>query len=455
MIGQYPPIRRLGAIAALTLFLGGGIVSFPLLALQRDAVEQETLRDRVRQRFEIIARQNGLALIPKEGIRDVLIIEIVDGAISINNQAVTGRELRDRLREDADLVLQVSYLDERGRRNLLASTESATPPPAGGLPGLGPPGAPPTPEPPSRRRPRFPGPPDRRNSGDIVRFGGNATVRPDEVVFGDVVVIGGRSDIDGEVRGNVVTIGGAMRLGPRADVRGDAVAIWSRLDRAEGAQVGGEYVDIGAGNWIGPRGPWHGGFPGPFPQFPNFVGLVGTLLRLGLLMMLGWLFVAVGRGPVQRIADRAAAEPVKAGLVGVLAEVLFLPILVVVIVLLAISIIGIPLLALVPLAILGLVLVLIAGFTAMALRTGQWIGGLGSNRPDAYTSVAIGTIVLLSFAVMAKLAFLAGGIVAGLGIALGVIGFCVEYLVWTVGLGAAVLVRLAPRSQPTDMLAAP
>jgi hypothetical protein len=286
-----------------------------------------------------------------------------------------------------------------------------------------------------------------------VRFGGNATVRADEVVFGDVVVIGGRSDIDGEVRGNVVTIGGAMRLGPRADVRGDAVAIWSRIDREEGAQVGGEYVDIGAGSWMG---PWHGGgFPGPFPQFPNFVGLVGTLLRLGLLMMLGWLFVAVGRAPVQRIADRAAAEPVKAGLVGLLVEVLFLPILLVVIVLLAISIIGIPLLALVPLAILGLVLVLIAGFTGMALRTGQWIGGLGSNRPEPYTAVAIGTIVLLSFAVMAKLAYLAGGIAAGMGIALGVIGFCVEYLVWTVGLGAAVLVRLAPRSQATETLVAP
>jgi hypothetical protein len=454
MIGQHPPIRRLRAIAALLLLLGGTIASFPLFALQRDPVEQETLGDRVRQRFTIVAGpRGGIVLVPRREIGDVRMIEIVDGAISINTQTVSGRELRDRLRDAADLVLQVSYLDEQGRRNLLEPTESAAPPPSSGPPNLGPPGPPPTPEPPFRRRPRFPGPPDRRNSGDIVRFGGNATVRADEVVFGDVVVIGGRSDIDGEVRGNVVTIGGAMRLGPRADVRGDAVAIWSRIDREEGAQVGGEYVDIGAGSWVG---PWHGGgFPGPFPQFPNFVGLVGTLLRLGLLMMLGWLFVAVGRGPVQRIADRAAAEPVKAGLVGVLVEVLFLPILVLVIVLLAISIIGIPLLALVPLAILGLVLVLIAGFTAMALRTGQWIGGLGSNRPEAYTSVAIGTIVLLSFAVMAKLAFLAGGIVAGLGIALGVIGFCVEYLVWTVGLGAAVLVRLAPRSQPSETLVAP
>jgi hypothetical protein len=437
MTGLHRRIPRLGAIAALTLFLGGAIASSPLVALQREPVEQETLRDRVRQRFDIVARDNGLTLLPKRGIADVSIIEIRDGAISINNQTVSGRELRDRLGEDADLVLQLSYLDDRARRDLLESQESPRP-------GRGP-----------RLRnlppfPPFPDVPNRRNSGDVVRVGGNARVAPGEVIFGDVVVIGGRSDIEGEVRGNVVTIGGAMTLGPQADVRGDAVAIWSHLERAPGARVGGEFVDVGAGAWTG---PWNFAFPGRFPTFPNFMGLMATLLRLGLLVMLGWLFVALGRAPVQRIADRAAAEPVKAGLVGLLVEVLFLPILVVVTVLLAISIIGIPLIALIPLALLFLVLVLLAGFTAMAMRVGQWIGGLGSNQPEAYTAVAIGTIVLLSFAVMAKLAFLAGGFVAGFGIVLGIIAFCVEYLVWTVGLGAAVLVRLAPRSQPPDVWA--
>jgi hypothetical protein len=432
MTGHHPPIRQLRAIAALTLFLAGAIASSQLSALQRDPIEQETLRDRVRQRFHVVAGPgpDELVLVPKGKIGDVLTIEIQDGAISINNQAVSGRELRDRLGNDADLILQLSYLDEQGRRELLESSQSVTPPPV-----------------PSRRSfPRLPDRPGRGSGGDIVRFGGNARVGPDEVVFGDVVVIGGRSEIDGEVRGNVVTIGGALRLGPRADVRGDAVAIWSQLERAPGARVGGEFVDIGTGVWMQ---PWNVGFP-RFPRFPNFLGLFATLLRLGLLVMLGWLCIALGRGPVQRIADRAAAEPIKAGLVGVLVEVLFLPILVVVTILLAISIIGIPLLALIPLALLGLALVLVAGFTAMALRVGQWIGGLGTNRPEAYTAVAIGTIVLLSFAVMAKLAFLAGGFVAGFGIALGIVAFCVEYLVWTVGLGAAVLVRLAPRSQPKD-----
>jgi hypothetical protein len=122
MIGQHPPIRRLRAIAALTLLLGGVIASYPVAALQRDPVEQETLRDRVLQRFSIVAAPKGIVLVPKREIRDVRTIEIVDGAISINSQTVSGRELRDQLREDADLILQVSYLDERGRRQLLDST---------------------------------------------------------------------------------------------------------------------------------------------------------------------------------------------------------------------------------------------------------------------------------------------------------------------------------------------
>ena len=50
MTGQYPRIRRLRAIAALTLLLGGALASAPLVALQRDPIEQETLGDRVRQR---------------------------------------------------------------------------------------------------------------------------------------------------------------------------------------------------------------------------------------------------------------------------------------------------------------------------------------------------------------------------------------------------------------------
>jgi len=71
-----------------------------------------------------------------------------------------------------------------------------------------------------------------------------------------------------------------------------------------------------------------------------------------MFMLFVLIVTAIGQRPVQQIVARIAAEPLRAGLVGLLAEILFVPVLVVTIVALAISIIGIPLLLLVPFAII-------------------------------------------------------------------------------------------------------
>jgi hypothetical protein len=188
----------------------------------------------------------------------------------------------------------------------------------------------------------------------------------------------------------------------------------------------------------------------------RILGAPTTLLRLGLLTILGWLIVAVAGGPVRRISNRAAAEPFKAGLVGILVELLFLPMLVLVSVLLAVSIVGIPLLALVPVAVLVMVVVLLVGFTAVAMRVGEWMGArVGTVGPAGYGAVTAGIAVVLTLALLARLAFLSGGAATGLGVALAVIGFGVEFAAWTVGLGAAVLVRFAPESRPAGPAAPP
>jgi len=62
-----------------------------------------------------------------------------------------------------------------------------------------------------------------------------------------------------------------------------------------------------------------------------------------------------------RISARAAAQPLKAGAIGLLAQLLFLPLLIVTIVLLVVTIIGIPLLVLIPFVLLGLVAVPLLG----------------------------------------------------------------------------------------------
>jgi hypothetical protein len=285
-----------------------------------------------------------------------------------------------------------------------------------------------------------------------VRFAGDVTVGPDDQIDGNVVVFGGNAQIQGSVRGDVVVFGGVLRLSRTADVRGSVVAIGTELVRAPEARVGGDVVDVGPNALRLAFGRVD--VPNPIrvfnPSVRRAIGILTTVLRLGLLIILGCLFVAAARAPVDRVAARAAAEPLKAGVVGFLVELLFLPVLAMVSVLLAVSVIGIPLLVLVPVAVLALIVVFLVGFTAVAMRVGQWMGGrIGADRIEGYAAVTLGIVVLLSLAVLARIAFLTGGPLAGVGATLLILGLCVEYAAWTIGLGASVLVRFAPQP-PTD-----
>lgn len=421
---------RFAALAAVAL-LAGLWPAVDAAAGQPDAAGTEAMRARVLERFTIAPVAGGIALVPlpDAGIEGVGSVAIVDGTIAIDGAPVSGRELTERLPEDAALMVQLSYLDDAELRALVEAPRpgaaTATPPVL--------------PVPRARRSPR-------PRSRDIVRFGGNVTVAAGEQVDGSVVVFGGNARIDGDVRGDVVVFGGVLRLGPGADVDGTVAAVGTRLLRAPGARVGGDVVDIGPDMLRFRFGDF--ALPGRRlfqPSVRRFLGIVTTGLRLGLLIIVGWLFFAVAGGPVHRIASRAGTEPLKAGAVGVLVELLFLPVLVMVSILLAVSVVGIPLLALVPVAVLALVIVLLIGFTAVALRVGRWMGArLGAAHVDGYAAVALGTLALLSLALLARLVFMAGGLAAGIGGMLLVLGFCVEYAAWTVGLGAAVLVRFAP-----------
>jgi hypothetical protein len=392
--------------------------------------DQQGLRRQIERRFEVLPLRNGVALRPRDAGRGVRSIEISDGTISIDGTPVTGAELRDKLGADADLVLQLSYLETETRQRLFGG--SLTPPEPPRLP------EPPEPPRPERRRPR-------RDGGDRVRFGGNVTVEEGEVVQGDVVAIGGSVRVDGQVTGDVVAIGGALELGPRAEVDGDAVAIGGGLKRDPGASVGGEIVDVGAGAF-----PFGGRFP-PFqfgPLFPFFgvasrvVSLMSTLARLMVLCVLASIVLLVGREYVDRVGLRAATEPVKAGAIGLISQLLFLPLLVLTIVILVITIIGIPLLVLIPFALLALAVIALVGFTAVVSNLGQLINRrFGWTERGPYMTAITGIVLLLSPVLIARLLGLASFLTFPVTGPLLFLGFLLEYLVWTVGFGAVALLR--------------
>jgi hypothetical protein len=403
------------ARAALIIMLA---VGFQLTGHGQTTTAPE-LRDRLRERFDVVALQQGVALVPRETGSTVRMIQVVDGVVTVDGETLTGAQLRERLGNDADLVLQVSYLPNDQQRALGggdAAAGTAPPQPA--------PQAASTVERTEVRR------------GDIIRFGDDVTVGRNERVEGDIVVFGDSADIDGEVTGDVTVFGDELRLGPDAIVRGDVNAIGGNLDREDGAQVMGEVNEVGRG-----RGQINGDWFGDMvfgEVWSRVWGVGATVFRLTVLILVALIIAAFGRNAVERISARTVAAPVRSGLIGLAGQILFLPVLVLTVIVLAVSIVGIPLLILVPFAILLLMLVALIGFVGVAYQVGgRLIGKFGWNTTSAYTAVTIGVVAIGVMTLLGKLAGLAIGFFVG--VPLTGIGYLLEYVAWTVGFGAALL----------------
>jgi hypothetical protein len=280
---------------------------------------------------------------------------------------------------------------------------------------------------------------------------GDVTIERDEQVDGDVVVVVGNAYIDGDVDGDVTVVMGNAYLRPTAAVRGDLHIVAGILERDPGSRVGGRIDNVAMGERGFPR--W--GRPGFLREtIAGRVGsLAGTLIRIGLLTLLTLVVVAVAHGSIERIADRTAADPLRAGLVGFFAQLLFVPVLVITIIVLAVSIIGIPLLLLIPFALFGLLLMCLVGFTGVAYQAGRWVNArFGWTGRGAYSTVFLGVVLIAALTIVARSAAIAGG--AFFAWPLSATGYVVEYLAWTLGIGAAILAwlqrrRITPPPLPT------
>ena len=423
-----PSRRKYALIACAGLFALGAA----MLLHGQSASDIASLRQELRAHYNIVALQDELALVPIQRNPDIKIIEIRDGSVSINGTALTAREARQRLGKDADLIFRVTYLDPAAQRDL-ARVDSAAPPPG-------------VQEKEENNDRAESAAPQRTRRGDIVRIGGNVTVARGDVVSGDVVAIGGSADVDGEVTRGVTVVGGSLTLGPDAIVREDVSVIGGTLNRAPGSRVDGKIDNVGFGPNFGVRQRAAGRFP-VRNLFARVGGFFGTLLRTTLLILFGLIVVLLGGRFIDAIAERTASEPLRSGFTGLLAEVLFVPLVVLTVVVLAVSIVGIPLLLLIPFAIALAVVLTIVGFTGVACVVGRFVSeriGIGRS---PYLSVALGVLVVLGITLVAKLSALLGGVVFGvvIGSALAVLGFLAEYLAWTIGIGALILTWLNRR----------
>jgi hypothetical protein len=174
-----------------------------------------------------------------------------------------------------------------------------------------------------------------QESRDLVTFGGDARVAPDEVVR-DVVTAGGDAVIEGVAQGDVVTMGGDAVV--EGIVLGDVVTMGGDLELRHGGQVRGEIVTFG--------GEHEGGATTvPFSP-PNAIDRIGEtiddafsgFIAYALLFVLGLLMSGLAADRFEGLRVAMVRQPVRAtalGLVGVLGSVAA-------IIILCISVIGIP-----------------------------------------------------------------------------------------------------------------
>jgi hypothetical protein len=434
------------------IFLALTVLTVALMVRTAYIVHAQTataaeLRMQLSSRYDIVALQQGIALVPKTANPRVRMIQVINGAVTVDGDTLTAAQLRDRLGADAAPVVQLTYLSAAEQRQLAAPEGTAAPeapptgapPPTASTPSPASP-VPPAPEPPARSVER---------KGDVVRIGGGAVnVAQNERVEGDVVAIGGPVTVDGEVTGDVVGVGGGLTLGPHAVVRGEVTAVGGPFTRDPQAQVFGKINEIGigaSGQTIPPyninmRNILFGTLASRVQRF------VTTIVRVLMFILFGLIVMAVGQRPVQQIAARIGAEPVRSGLMGLLAEILFVPVLVVTILALVISIIGIPLLVLVPFAIILIGIVMLVGYTGTAYMVGAWtLDKFGRADRNPYLIAAVGVVVIAGLTLIGRLFALAVG---GVGAPFYIAGYVLEYLAWTVGFGAAIQTWIHMRRGP-------
>jgi hypothetical protein len=187
---------------------------------------------------------------------------------------------------------------------------------------------------------------------------------------GAVVVVGGTARLVDARVGRLVVVRGVAELDGTTRVIGDVWLMSARVVQSGPAAIGGS-VQQGLGS---PGWRWVTG------------EAVLALGVLGLMLLVGWVAVAVAAGPMRR-----AAEALTGDLPGSLGAALLLFVVApAVAVLLFFTVLGLPLSF--TYLVVFLPLLALAGFAVSALRLGVWILRSDSGRPD--WAVLLGGVVL-------------------------------------------------------------
>lgn len=285
---------------------------------------------------------------------------------------------------------------------------------------------------------------------------GNRTIQANTTVDGPIAIARGNLDVFGTVNGSVFVVDGDIRVHRGARVTGDA---WSAAGSViiDGGVVEGEKRAINAGPSITAPAPVPARPHQPLSTWQSIKLVIGWFALLAIIGIGVMVFAETNLDGVVVALERGFAHAFWIGIAG---QVLALPLLLVVVVALAVTLIGV---LLIPFAIVAYVIaaagLVTLGFLAVSRLTGGAFardGGAASNRGVHLRALVFGLVVYLGIWLVAAAftsAPVAGAVLRALAIAL-------TWVAATLGLGAALVSRAGTElatarkaGQPADELA--
>jgi hypothetical protein len=272
-------------------------------------------------------------------------------------------------------------------------------------------------------------------NGDLIILGGTATLVQDSTVTGDIVLVGGALTSGGTVNGNVIVVGGSAHLKSSAYIFGDLITASSSVEQDSGATIAGSVKQ----NFTIPFPVPFSGNKQPSPDIkpgitvPNLNPLLETS-RIGFrsfgVAILAMLLAMILPNSLKRVIHPILTAPIIAGGFGLL-TVFLTPI---VLVMIAITIIGIPI------ALLGILVLAFAsflGWAAIGTEIGNRIARGFKSQWHIAVSAGVGTLLLTLVSEFI-------GIIPCLG-------WVIPFLVSIIGLGAVFLTKLGTRQHITNI----
>ncbi|HET9951578.1 MAG TPA: hypothetical protein VFS09_07280 [Candidatus Eisenbacteria bacterium] len=308
--------------------------------------------------------------------------------------------------------------------------------------------------------PDLPEPPDFDHSegNDLVRFGEDITIPEGRVIEGDVVAVGGSITVLGRVKGDAVSVGGTVHVKGKGVVEGDAVSLGGGVQTSDSASVGGSDVSVGKFDFDHMNRMWP--LIGAMGMLGTGAWLVKVLVGLAITLFIGWISLLLLRERLEHAAGvvhERFGKSFAMGLLGWVLLVLAIPVGilalvltgVIAIVILCITIIGIPVAILLVVAlVLGIIGIVVGaiyagflGYLAGTMFLGRRIlGARVATKPLLAIAAGVLLIAVLRFAgeLISALSFFAFHPV---GMAFGFAAALLSFIVASAGLGALISSR--------------